>query len=274
MKWFRHDSDATANPDLRLLIAEWGWDWYGRWWGIVEQIALRVSERDVSFALQTNNGQPFPVDLLARELGTTVQRLSDFCSFLADNRLIDPDAWKGKNLIFIPNLKKRTDEYTRKLLTKSGETPEQDTDTEGDKKKKYTPGRAPRDSAGWEYRTAQGFYDAAKRRYPTLITQAFEDVADRWAEALEQLQRLDGHSQEVIDRVLRFVCTDNFWGQQIRALPKLRMKDRQGTPYFNVMLQKVQDAGRRNGNGTHQGALVDSAEADPDFQRFRGGGRQ
>ena len=143
MKWLKMDCDAQENLDMRKLIADWGWDWYGRYWAILGKVGMLVTEKCQTFALQTNDGCPFPVKLLANDLSTIVERLSDFCQYLADNRLIDPDAWNNEKLIFVPKLKERADEYTRKLLTKSGQTPrkvhlEVEVEVEVDKKSTCT----------------------------------------------------------------------------------------------------------------------------------------
>ena len=115
MKWYKMDCDIQDNLDMRKLIDEWGWDWFGRYCAIIGKVGMLVTEKNQTFALQTNDGSPFPVKLLANDCSTTVERLSDFCKYLANNRLIDKDAWYDKNLIFIPKLRERADEYTKKL---------------------------------------------------------------------------------------------------------------------------------------------------------------
>jgi hypothetical protein len=182
MKWLKMDCDAQENLDMRKLVEDWGWDWYGRYWAILGKIGMLVTEKCQTFALQTNNGCPFPVKLLANDLSTNVERLSDFCRYLADNRLIDPEAWNDKKLIYVPKLRERADEYTRKLLTKSGDSPENvhvEEEVEVDKKKKEkrkktaAPFIPPTEAEVVEYFTTKGFSAEAARR-------AFEgyDVAD------------------------------------------------------------------------------------------------
>src|SRR3990172_3392819 len=136
MKWFKMDCDAQENLDMRKLVDEWGWEWYGRYWAILGKIGMLVTEKHQTFALQTNNGSPFSIKLLANDLGTNVERLSDFCRFLSDNRLIDKKCWKDKKLIYCPKLRERADEYTKKLLTKSRHSPEQEVEEEVDIDKK------------------------------------------------------------------------------------------------------------------------------------------
>ena len=135
MKWYKMDCDIQDNLDMRKLIDEWGWDWFGRYCAIIGKVGMLVTEKNQTFALQTNDGSPFPVKLLANDCSTTVERLSDFCKYLANNRLIDKDAWYDKNLIFIPKLRERADEYTKKLLTNSRHCPDQEVEEEKKKKK-------------------------------------------------------------------------------------------------------------------------------------------
>lgn len=135
MKWYKMDCDAQENLDMRKLVDEWGWDWYGRYWAILGKIGMLVTEKNQSFALQTNDHRPFPVRLLADDLSTTVERLTNFCKYLSDNGLIDKDSWMRESLIYAPKMKERADEYTKKLLTKSRHTPDQEVDIEVDKNK-------------------------------------------------------------------------------------------------------------------------------------------
>jgi hypothetical protein len=59
------------------------------------------------------------VKQLSRDLGTTVQRLTNFCQWLADAGLIDAEAWMSRSVVFIPKLGELSDEYTHKLLSMS-----------------------------------------------------------------------------------------------------------------------------------------------------------
>jgi len=131
------DCDAQDNLDLRIMIDDWGWDWYGRYWAILGKIGMLINEDNLTFALQTNNGRPFPVKQLSDDCSTTVERMTNFLNFLADNHLIDKKSWHEKNLIYSPKLEKRADEYTKKLLanrdklpTNSRHAPDQEEDKE------------------------------------------------------------------------------------------------------------------------------------------------
>jgi hypothetical protein len=136
MKWFKMDCDVQQNLDMRKMIDEWGWEWFGRYVALIGMVGRLVNDSNRTFALQTNDGSPFSVRLLANDLSTNVERLSNFCQYLADNRLIDKAAWEKKKLIYIPKLADRADEYTKRIGTKSRHSPEQEVevDIEVDKK--------------------------------------------------------------------------------------------------------------------------------------------
>jgi hypothetical protein len=118
MRWFKHFSDAHRNPDLEMLIDDWGYQWYGRWWVLIELMASQVWEGNLHFSLQTNRGTPISLERLARELRTHVRRLSDFLTYLAENNLIDREIWKTKNLVYCPKLKELAEEHVRASLKK------------------------------------------------------------------------------------------------------------------------------------------------------------
>ena len=232
MKWFRHFSRAGYNNDLKALINEWGLDWYGRWWLLVEMVAEDVRDDHLTFRLDNNDGSPVSLDLVARHCRTRVEQLSNFCGYLSKRNLIDPTEWNEKKMIFIPKVKELCDEWIRKVLKNSGATPEQEEEEEDKKKSIYG-------EDSFEFKAAKWFYDTLKKQFPTFVVQTFDQVQQPWCDALDKLQRIDNHNQDAIRRVMQFVRQDDFWSKQIRSIPKLREKDKQGTPYFNLMLAKA-----------------------------------
>jgi hypothetical protein len=53
------------------------------------------------------------------------------------------------------------------------------------------------------------------------------EVGERWAEAEDRLQRLDGRTPTQIETVIRWVQADHFWQHNVLSMPKLREKYRQ-----------------------------------------------
>lgn len=66
--------------------------------------------------------------------------------------------------------------------------------------------------------------------------------ADKWADELHKLQRIDGHDEATIREVVVFTLADEFWRENIRSPAKLRSRkrgDSDPTTYFQRMLAKM-----------------------------------
>lgn len=236
MKYFKHYCHAGSNLDLAALIHKYGWEWYGRYWRIVEMVGEQVSKNNLSFSLTTNSGEPVSVEWLASELGTNVGRLIDVCRQMAFDKLIDTDDWNNKNLISIPKMRELSDRYIASLCSNCVVT--SPIYKEEDKDKEETT-----DGTYSEFirRAAKYFYEERKRMFPTLTPKTLDSVYREWMSALEMLQRIDKHTEDEIRLVIAFVLQDDFWRKQIRSLPKLRKSDSQGSSYFSLMLEKAKE---------------------------------
>ena len=56
MKWFKHDSDASIDAKLQILLLDYGAKGYGLYWYCVELIAQGVNENNITFELNTMLG--------------------------------------------------------------------------------------------------------------------------------------------------------------------------------------------------------------------------
>jgi hypothetical protein len=70
-----------------------------------------------------------------------------------------------------------------------------------------------------------------------------------FAKSFDDLVRLDGRSSEKIYQVCRWARTDDFWKTNFLSPEKLRKRNRDGIQYFDVFLQKV-DQAQSNTAGT------------------------
>lgn len=68
-RWFPHDANASRDPKIRALIAEFGWEAYGWFWDILEQLHNTPTH---SIAWD----QKYVKISMASEFRTTVERLS------------------------------------------------------------------------------------------------------------------------------------------------------------------------------------------------------
>jgi hypothetical protein len=126
MKWWKKDCADADSLEMKELIRQWGWEGYGRLEAIRGMIGQRVTDKCQTFALQMDDGRPYPVELLSHDLGMTVPRLFNFCGFLSAKGLIEREAWESQKLISMPGLKKMADEYTSRVRTKSRHSPDQE----------------------------------------------------------------------------------------------------------------------------------------------------
>lgn len=112
MKWFRHMTDASQDPFMRVIRCEFGLEGIARWWILLETVAANMDKTDrCGIALPWSEWQRILVGK-RKKLDTYLLRIE----FL---RKIDLEENGNILEIRIPNLLKIRDEYTRK----SGHTP-------------------------------------------------------------------------------------------------------------------------------------------------------
>lgn len=79
----------------------------------------------------------------------------------------------------------------------------------------------------------------------------------QWTDPIRKLIILDNHTIEEIREVYKFLKEDKFWQEQIRSTAKLRQKDDNKNPYFQVLLyksrtnakHKIDNTQSKKGNG-------------------------
>jgi len=105
------------------------------------------------------------------------------------------------------------------------------------------------------YRSVIIFFDENCR--PKTKTQKEE-----WCDTLEKLIRIDGHSPEHIQNIIKRTRMDDFWRTNFLSVLKLRKKNKEGIPYFIVFEKKMNHEvnSRNNGASIEQLAEVVSRE--------------
>jgi hypothetical protein len=119
LPYFSHDNDSRRHPKMKALIAEYGYEGYGRFWALNERIA-ESSGAYVDISKKVNR-----LDL-ANELGLDGNGLEGFLKFLSDPEI---------NLINIQNGKITTDRVTE-LFSKTMENREHERDKKQQRKQK------------------------------------------------------------------------------------------------------------------------------------------
>lgn len=89
---------------------------------------------------------------------------------------------------------------------------------------------------------SKDFSDEVIRSYNSLVKYFPEELRPKknksWLETIDRLNRIDGHSFDLIEEVVRKTRDDNFWRQNFLSLPKLRNKNKDGVQYFLVFKTK------------------------------------
>ena len=112
MKWFKHFSDAYVNIKHQQLIAEFGLEIYAFYWICLELIA----QQGVNFELANSKSWK---SVLKFQSHLSKNKVEIYLKNFAKVGLIDEKALENGNLA-VPKMKEYADEYTAKLLTKSG----------------------------------------------------------------------------------------------------------------------------------------------------------
>jgi hypothetical protein len=121
MRWMKHLTTARNDERLQEIRSQYGPEGYGLWWLICEIVAEQMDETDKCEV-------SYPMSAWAAKLQISKRKTTDFFRELSDIYLIfleyDNSNCVGKIKIKIPKLLKYRDEYSKKLRTNSGVTPD------------------------------------------------------------------------------------------------------------------------------------------------------
>ena len=119
------------------------------------------------------------------------------------------------------------------------------------------------------YEIAISFWELIKNNLLKAdITTSTVDNADcnKWINPIRLLMEKDGRSLNEIREVWGFLKDDDFWGENIRSTAKLRKKNRDGETYFEVLLIKSRNAGKRKEKpGQHRN--IQNSGVSEDYER-------
>lgn len=118
MKYVNHMSSSVEDEKHEVLIEKCGIEGYGAYWIIAEKIAAQIRPECVSTSLTLSWRN------WARHLRTSTQKTQFLLRSMDGAKLINLYESGGSVKVDMPNILKYADEYTRKLLTKSRQTPD------------------------------------------------------------------------------------------------------------------------------------------------------
>jgi hypothetical protein len=106
MKWFKHDSDASIDAKVKLLIMTYGLEGYGLYWYCLELVARDVSANNLTFELEHDS------QIIAKDFDISPQKVSEIMNYMVEINLFE----NADGIITCLKMAARTDEYTQKLI--------------------------------------------------------------------------------------------------------------------------------------------------------------
>src|SRR5688572_29775487 len=124
MKWLKLDCDFRNDPKVLALARKWGGLEAAGFWTLLLSFVgghMDGTSCKVPIATDTQFDEKYLADWFSSKPQVIISRVSA----AAQLGLIHGPAWEQDREIFIPNMLKRLDDYTRKVRTLSGLSPEQ-----------------------------------------------------------------------------------------------------------------------------------------------------
>lgn len=122
MKWLKLDCDFRNDPKILCLIRQFGGKEACSFWTLLLSYVGANGMPECEIHLSDDG--PHSASLIASFLCTKPKVALTMLSACAHLGLIQPERWFNDTVISIPNMLKRVDDYTRKVRTKSVQSPE------------------------------------------------------------------------------------------------------------------------------------------------------
>jgi len=121
LKWFKHDANAVLDSKLKRLRTKYGLEGYGLYWYCLECVARNVERHNLTFELEED------AELISSDTGIHRERVEEMMRDMVNWGLFE----ESQGRITCLKMATRTDEYTKKLISKapivgivSGQTPD------------------------------------------------------------------------------------------------------------------------------------------------------
>ncbi len=122
MKWLKLDCDFRYDPKVLSLIHQFGTQEACSFWVLL--LSYVGSNGMPACEIEVTSSGAHSLNLIASFLGTKPKVALTMLDASAMLALIHAERWRNDRVIYIPNMLKRLDDYTRKVRTLSGQTPD------------------------------------------------------------------------------------------------------------------------------------------------------
>jgi hypothetical protein len=241
LPYFSHDNNARRHPKMKALIAEFGYEGYGRFWALNEKIA-ETDGAKINISKKLNR-----LDL-ANELGLDGGGLDKFLKFLSDPEIDLINIKDGIlttdriNELFEKTIDKRkkqrkndnaeiVDDFA-KINADNAEIVDdlhtEEKRIEENRQEENIGSTEPplSDSQKSSLELAHLLLTSHRKEFPDYLSgKDTKKITEKWAEDIEKLIRIDKKPPETIRQVILWVKTaGNFWFSNIESGKKLREK--------------------------------------------------
>jgi len=117
MKWLKLDCDFIDDPKIQALADEFGGIEAAGFWTLVLAFVGRYGGPECRVRIA--DGTPFSWSFVKTKLKGKRKQVESKLKALANLSLINREAWENDSEIYIPNMLKRLDDYTRRVRTQS-----------------------------------------------------------------------------------------------------------------------------------------------------------
>jgi hypothetical protein len=241
LPYFSHDNNSRRHPKMKALIAEFGYEGYGKFWALSERVA------ESSGAYIDISKKVYKLDL-AQELGFSGDELDKFLTFLSDPEInlinIQSNIVTIDRIteLFEKTMENREDERDRKKAKKGKDDfpggkeeippgkedfpdefpPEKHTDKTRQNKTKQDKNKHSEEMK-ISLSLAEMILSEHRKEFPDYLAGKDKQTIQKWAFDIEKLIRIDKKTPENIREVILWVKTpNNFWFHNIESGAKLR----------------------------------------------------
>ena len=257
MRWFKHETDATHSEKLALLVAEFGFEGYGRYWRIMEIVAERMDASDRCHA-------ELPEKEWLRLLSVRRPLLSRYLLVICQLFNIKVITNGLLIRIEIPNLLEKRDNYTTNLQAANNKLANRSRSrSRSRKEEKESPGlkslclpnaeNEKQKNGKQKYKFEESDMELAlfmRGKIKNFLPESKEPNLESWANEFRLVREKDQRTHEDIKSLFSWANNNDFWRSNILTPEKLRKK------WDTLTAQK-----NSNGNAYRSQAELNSASS-------------
>lgn len=250
MRWFKHMTNSIDDEKISKLVDECGLEGYGFFWRVLEMIAAQVDDDGKNYCSYSKRAW-------CNKLAIKHQTWSKLIASCEQAGLFEVSDDGQTITVKSPNILKYRDEWSRKKAKNSGVPPEKlrsdsgvsrarfssskeeektetETETEEERDARETRGTPPASPAPPALPDekflafARRFQNEVSLTHGNTAPRVTEQLVVSGAEELDRAERLDGFDWQEMQHALMWAVHDDFWGQNLKSLARMRSKTRTG----------------------------------------------